>query len=133
MVRNGELDKDSGYHYKYDGVDMVEYHMDIHIQFQENCNHLLYGENLLECKPPNAKLVNNQDKVLFKQLQFGGSSWSLLDGSKKLYPKDEGQGLMLSAFCSHELRFDFQLLPEPMNKINEKRKGQKYSNETAEQ
>ena len=62
MVRNGELDKDSGYHYKYDGADMVEYHMDIHIQFQENCNHLLYGENLLECKPPDAKLVNNQDK-----------------------------------------------------------------------
>lgn len=102
MIKKGEIDKKSGFEYTLNGERMYEYHVDDHIKFQEKCNHLPFGGNLSVHKSPDEKsvMMNGQDEAIFKQLQLSGSSWTLADGSRQLCPKDEGQGLMLSAFCS---------------------------------
>ena len=46
-------------------------------------------------------------------------------------PKDDGIGVMISAFTSRELGFGFWLSPEMLELINIRRKGKIYSDEQA--
>jgi hypothetical protein len=58
-------------------------------------------------------------------------NWSSPDGTQPLIPKDEGQGLMLSSFVSREFGYSMTLSPEELEKVNEYREGQSYSDENA--
>ena len=114
-------------------IEMVEYHVDDHVSFQEACKHLPYGGHLSVRKDPNSKplMINGQDEVIFRQNTFTGSSWTLPDGTKQLLPKDDGQGLVLSSFCSRELGYGWQIPPDILREVNVKRKGKKYDDEKA--
>ena len=132
MVKEGKLDEKLGYNHVLNGIDMVEYHVDDHVEFQTACNNLPYGGNLSVRKPPHLKplFILGQDECIFKQYLFNKGLWMSPDGKKQLIPKDEGQGLMLSSFCCHELGYGFTLSKEELDKVNKNRIGKKYSDET---
>ena len=133
LVRLGEVDENVGYHYKKDGVDMVEFHVDDHILFQSRCDSLPYGGNLSVRKPPNTKplMILGQDECIFKQYLFTAGYWMLPDGTKQLVPKDEGQGIMLSSFTCRELGYGMEISKEVIDAVNLQRRGKKYSDTEA--
>ena len=67
-----------------------------------------------------------QDECIFKQFLFSHKHWSLPDGTTPPMPKEEGQGVMLSAFVSREFGFGFELTEAQLDHINAYRKGQNY-------
>ena len=134
MIENGEIEvTNNGYGYEINGEIHVEYHVDTHISFQEACASLQYGDNLSIRKPDGKKktMIFGQDEYIFKQYAFTNSAWTLPNGTKALIPKDEGQGVMISAFCSRELGYGPPLTPQSLAAINRSRKGNKYSDEKA--
>ena len=58
-------------------------------------------------------------------------SWVAPDGEIVLVPKDDGQGLMISAFQSREFGFGLKISDEDLNRVNEWRRGQHYLDESA--
>ena len=122
-----------GYHYKAPNGPMVECHVDDHPSFQDKLSHLEFGGNLSVRKPPNEKpLISfGQDECIFKQFLFSCKTWTAPDGTKALIPKDEGLGVMISAICSREFGFGFELTPEQLLLVNAARDGKKYSDEEA--
>lgn len=67
------------------------------------------------------KQIWGQDKTIIKQNLFSLLSWTLPDVSKPLVPKDEGGGVMLSAFTSREIGFGFTIPSDMMDKVSKKR------------
>ena len=59
------------------------------------------------------------------------SAWVAPDGQRVLVPKDDGQGLMISAFQSREFGFCLEISEEDLKKVNKARVGQKYLDEAA--
>jgi hypothetical protein len=51
------------------------------------------------------------------------SAWVAPDGTVTIIPKDDGQGLMISAFQSREFGFGMNITDEELQKINETRRG----------
>ena len=133
MVESGEISKKAGYLYANDAMEFYEFHVDEHPSFQAACNHLPFGGQLSVRKPGNQKkaMIFGQDEVIMKQFLFTSLAWTLPDGSRPLVPKDEGMGLMVSAFTSRELGFGYSLSYENLMKVNEYRKGKKYGDEKA--
>jgi hypothetical protein len=58
-------------------------------------------------------------------------SWCGWNGGTVLVLKDEGQGLMISAFQSREFGFGYHLDEEQLAKVNFGRRGKKYVDEEA--
>jgi len=58
-------------------------------------------------------------------------SWCGPNGETVLVPKDDGQGLMISAFQSREFGFGYHLDEEQLAKVNFGRRGEKYLDEEA--
>ena len=134
LVNDGELDSSLGYHYKLeDGTEMVEYHVDDHVMFQNECNNLQFGGNVSVRKDPDKKkaMIFGQDKCIFRQYIFTKGLWCCPDGTRQLTPKDEGQGVMLSSFCSRELGYGFNPPKEVLQAVNDKRSSQEYADKDA--
>ena len=72
-----------------------------------------------------------QHEAIMNQKLITLFTWTMPDGAKPLNPKDDGQGLMLSVFTSHGLGFEFSVLSDVLDAVNESRKGKDYSNEDA--
>jgi hypothetical protein len=53
-------------------------------------------------------------------------SWVAPDGSQLIVPKDDGQGLMITAF-----QFGLEISDEDLKRINESRRGKHYLDEKA--
>ena len=53
------------------------------------------------------------------------------DGQKSMIPKEEGLGVMISAFVLRELGFGYFISMEDLDKVNKKREGNHYSDEEA--
>jgi hypothetical protein len=134
MEQSLELDEGLGYRYQdADNKDMVEFHVDQNPAFQDEVATTLYGGNLSVRIPSNVKplICFGQDECIFKQFTFTPKAWTAPDGQKSMIPKDEGLGVMISAFVSREFGFGFYLSPEDLEKVNRKREGTKYSDEDA--
>ena len=133
MIEMGKISSEIGYKYEVEGETYYEYHVDDHPDFQMACEHLEFGGNLSVRKPPDKKPIQmwGQDEAIMKQYLFTLLSWTLPDGSKPLVPKDEGDGVMLSAFTSRELGFGFTVPPNILDEVNKKRENEKYSDEDA--
>lgn len=80
MAEIGEISKGAGYLFRKNKMDFYEFHVDDHPSFQSACKDLPYG---------------------------GMSSIRKPDRSCPLVPKDEGMGLIISAFTSRELGFGY--------------------------
>jgi hypothetical protein len=134
MEENKKIDEGLGYRYQNsENKDMVEFHVDLHPTFQDRVSTTLYGGNLSVRIPANVKplICFGQDECIFKQFTFTPKAWTAPDGQKSMIPKDEGLGIMISAFVSREFGFGFYILLEDLEKVNKKREGEKYSDEDA--
>ena len=58
-------------------------------------------------------------------------AWMSKSGRFRVRPKDDGSGMMISAFQSREFSFGFPLFNKYKNKINEFRRGKKYVDKMA--
>jgi hypothetical protein len=95
---------------------MVEFHVDQHPSFQDSMATTLYGGNLSVRSPANLKplICFGQDECIFKQLTFTPKAWTAPDGQKTMIPKDEGFGVMISAFVSREVGFGYDISLEDL-------------------
>jgi hypothetical protein len=64
--------------------------------------------------------VFRQDECVVKQYFFTQKSWNGPNGETALIPKDDGLGVMISAFVSHEFGFGFELTTEQFQEVNAK-------------
>ena len=76
-------------------------------------------------------IIFGQDEFIFKQYTFTKKAWVGPNGEKMLIPKDDGQGIMISAFQSHEFGFGLTLTKEQLDEINRKCNGEKYCDKKA--
>jgi hypothetical protein len=120
----GLLIPERGYRYKYEeGLEMVELHID---EIPDNTlltrinNLCLYGRNLSVRKMPNEKPVISfgHNECIFHQFIFTCSAWKGTKGEQAPIPKDEGYGLMVSAFQSRELGLGMKLTSDQLLRIN---------------
>ena len=131
----GKVTKGSGFMYteEHTGKTMVEYHVDTCKEIMEKMNkESEFGGNLSVRFDPEKRplVVFGQDECIVKQYLFTQKSWNGPNGETALIPKDDGLGVMISAFVSREFGFGFQLMTEQLNEINAKRVGEKYKDET---
>ena len=76
-------------------------------------------------------LLFDQDECIFKQFLLNKKAWMGSDGRFSCQPKDNGQGLMVSAFQSRNFGFGFHLFEKHKAEINRRRKGQQYHDNDA--
>ena len=130
-----DIDKGLGYRYTDSTTyeEMVEFHVDQHPSFQDSVSTIKYGGNLSVRKPVGIKplICFGQDECIFKQFTFTPKAWTAPDGQKSMIPKDEGLGVMISAFVSREFGFGYFISIEDLEKVNKKREGKHYSDELA--
>ena len=69
---------------------------------------------LMPCKRPIIML--GHDECIFKQYQFTNKGWVSDNGTQEILPKDEGMGVMISAFQSREFGFGWSLTNEDLQK-----------------
>jgi hypothetical protein len=115
------------------GVPMIEFHVDDHLFLQNVQSELLFGASLSVRKPTSCKplIIFGQDECIFKQFKFTKKTWRLPDGRYPLLPKDEGAGLMVSAFVSREFGFGLKLTNSQLTVVNNKRSSEFYIDSAA--
>jgi hypothetical protein len=115
-------------------VEMVEFHVDDHHAFQDKMNSATrFGGNLSVRKSSDRKLIIGfgQDEAVMKQCCFTTKAWTAPSGQKAIAPKDEGMGVMISAFVSREFGFGLKLSQDQIQKVNLARRGTKCSDDAA--
>jgi hypothetical protein len=116
-----------------DGIDMIEYHIDVSYHFEDKLAGCPFGGNLSIRKPIAAKPVIyvGQDEAIFKQFLFSHKMWVAPGGQQALLPKDEGSGIMVSAFVTREHGIIREISNMVLDEVNEQRLGQVYADEEA--
>jgi hypothetical protein len=133
LQENEKILKNTGFSYK-DSSDnqMVEFHVDDLKLFQQEMNEKNGFGGRLSVRFPNhlkPLIIIGHDECIFKQYSLSKKYWVAPDGQRVLVPKDEGQGVMVSAFQSREFGFGLELTPEQLNVVNQARRGTKYKDE----
>ena len=120
MVNNNDIPKELGYKYEINGQTFFEFHIDDHPSFSKACANLEFGGMLSVRKSRDKKkiMMLGQDEAIMRKNLFTLCSWTMPDGSKALLPKDEGMGVMVSAFTSREIGFGYTAPEECMKAIN---------------
>jgi hypothetical protein len=110
------------------GYEMIEHHVDDHPFFQSLQSDLVFGGSLSVRRPTHQKplIIFGQDECIFKQYTFTKKTWCLPDGRFPLIPKDEGSGVMVSAFVSRDFGFGMKFTIDQLSAINNKRKDECY-------
>jgi hypothetical protein len=92
-----------------------------------------FGGNLsirmLPCQLP--LIVMGQDECIVKQYTFTPKAWVGPKGEQAIIPKDDGYGIMISAFQSCEFGFGMELTEAQLQIVNAAREGKKYKDEEA--
>lgn len=123
-----------GYHYKdSNNNEMVEFHVDDSPAFEHMVSTSKFGGNVSVRKNQHEKPIMSigQDECIFKQYTFTPKSWSAPDGSKAIIPKDEGMGIMISAFVSREFGFGMKISENDLAVINKARENTQYADSEA--
>ena len=112
---------------------MVEYHVNSSTAFQTQMDNLPFGGELSVRKPLGSRVVVfvGQDEAIFKQFLFHSKMWTGPRGERALLPKDEGAGVMISAFISRELGLLREISDEKLMFINTNRLRDNYRDEEA--
>ena len=106
---------------------MLEFHVDDHECLQEYTTHLWpeFGGTLSVRRPENScpLIIFGQDESVFSQFSFKGMQWVGPSGERSILPKNEGIGVMVSAFQSREFGWEVGITEEQMVRINKMRTG----------
>ena len=127
LEENGDVAKGSG----YKRGNIVEYHVDT-----VNPNKLketAFGGDLSIQFPIGAKplIIFGHDECIFKQFTMAGKQWYGPNKETYIVPKDDGMGIMISAFQSREFGFGMHMTAHDLQQVNEFRRGSKYIDEQA--
>jgi len=124
-----------GYTYNHPetGEKMREYHVDTCNLFQERMNaQTPFGGNRSVRYPKGRMLlIWGHDEAIVKQFTLTSKSWVGTNGETAIVPKDDGCGIMISAFQSREFGFGLEISKEDMARVNALRKDQVYKDEAA--
>ena len=109
----------TGYKYKFPltRVNMSEYDVNSCQKIQEMLNKITeWGGNLSVRMPVGTKpvILVGHNECIYKQYQFTGKSWVGDNKARPIIPKDEGSGLMISAFQSREFGFGLWITDEQL-------------------
>ena len=128
------LAKGSGYSYlNHNGDPMREYHVDCFDP--EESKALLqqlvtteFGGNLSVRIEPLSKplIILGHDECIFKQFLMPSKQWYDPDRETFIRPKDDGLGIMISAFQSREFGFGLVTTESDLEEVNRRRDGVKY-------
>ena len=79
-----------------------------------------FGGTLSVRRPENSRplIIFGQDESVFSQFSFNGTQWVGLSGKRSILPKNDGIGVMISAFQSREFRWGVDITVEQMVRIN---------------
>jgi hypothetical protein len=142
LEKKGEVMEGSGYEYTdvETGERMKEYHVDASRVFQKELNEdpaCKYGGNKSVRKRPEDKMLVcfGHDECIFKKNAFANRHWVGANGERPIVPKDDGCGIMISAFQSREFGFGFMdLTDDELRRVNEYRmrpENTRYADEDA--
>ncbi len=136
LTSEGFLVPCKGYNYEtINGEKMVEFHVDdipeiniidsktenkLHTKIEEECP---FGGSLSIHKDINEKplLAFGHDECIFWQFILTGQARVGVKGELPIIPKDEGFGIMVSAFQSREFGLGFELTIDDLKVVNEYR------------
>ena len=134
MCEDGEVFGGQGYRYTNDkNKTYIEFHVDDNETLTAIGNTMPFGGNLSVRKPLHKKplIIFGQDECIFKQYIFRNKCWNGPNGEVPLMPKDEGQGLMISAFVSREYGFSWDLTQSQLQLVNQYRQDKQYIDEVS--
>ena len=134
MCEDGEVFGGQGYRYTNDKNETyIEFHVDDNETLTAIGDTMPFGGNLSVRKPLHKKplIIFGQDECIFKQYIFRNKCWNGPNGEVPLMPKDEGQGLMISAFVSRKYGFSWDLTQSQLQLVNQYRQDKQYIDEVS--
>ena len=137
MIDEGEILNGIGYKFNNENDNnntYIEFHVDDHPSFAHSCYLITsFGGNLSVKFPLGSKpiIIFGQDECIFKQYAFRKKGWTGPNGERPLMPKDDGQGLMISAFVSREFGFGWEITSEQLELVNARRFNTNYNDQKA--
>ena len=130
-----DVDLAEAYTYTVGDIEMFEFHVDSSKELIDFVPQEMqkFGGNLSVRKPQNEKpLIRiGQDEAIFHQFQLGRKTWILANGQKRIDPKNDGDGIMVSAFNSRVFGFGMLIDDIDWPKVNQNRSGKRYADEEA--
>jgi hypothetical protein len=112
---------------------MVEYHVDTSELFQERMNkETSYGgRRSVRYEEEPMLIILGHDETIIKQFALTVKGWVGPNGETAVVPKDDGAGIMLSAFRSREFGFGLEMSEQDLELVNEYQKDKNYQDEAA--
>ncbi len=117
------------------GIVMLEFHVNDHRCLQmyacEHCGE--FGGKVSVRRPPNSRpvIIFGQDESVFSQFSFNGMQWVGPSGERSILPKNDGMGVMVSAFQSREFGWGMEITDQQMVRINQRQFQQDYFDKVA--
>ncbi len=122
LEEQGEIVRGSGYHYiePFTNEKMVEFCVDISEKVLLLGNVGEFWGNLSVCFHVGSKplIAFGHDECIYKQFIMSNMSWVGPNGESNIVPKDDGLGVMISAFQSREFGFCIDVSPDQLKEIN---------------
>jgi hypothetical protein len=108
-----------------DGQMMREYHIDCHpnlATYVTPANKEKHGADLSVDFPQGQRplIFVGQDESIYYQYLFSSKSWHGPDGEAKLFPKSQGEAVMISAFVGDQISFSTVMSCAQIDEVNEK-------------
>jgi hypothetical protein len=76
-------------------------------------------------------IILGHDEAIIKQFTLTVKGWVGPNGETAIVLKDDGTGIMLSAFQSREFGFGLEMSEQDLELVNEYRKDKNYQDEAA--
>jgi hypothetical protein len=129
------IPRNSGYKYNHpeSRERMLEYHFDTCNLFQERMNDKTQLGGRRSVRYPDGKMlvVWGYDVCIVKQYTLSKKLWIGTNGKTAIVAKDEGCGIMISAFQCREFGFGLELTAEELEHVHSYRKDKLYKDEMA--
>ncbi len=119
----GRIPKHAGCHNNHPqlGEAMVEYHVDTSNLFQEQMNKEANygGSQSVRYEEGRMLIIWGHDEAIIMQFTLTAKGWVGPNGETSIVPKDDGAGIMLSAFQCREFGFGLQMSEQDLALVNE--------------
>ena len=133
LEKEDMIAKGSGYTYLNDSTPMREYHVDSFNpkkskEFLQLFVTTDFGGNLsVRIQPSSKPLISfGHDECIFKQFPMPTKQWYGPNKETFIRPKDDGHGIMISAFQSREFGFGLDVTEADLKEVNRRREGFRY-------